>query len=343
MTRPGVSREQLASILQHDGAQDRALCERQPLPDRLEERFLLGEHTCERGVKVVERGPPASSVADVVPGLVREPLHVVRKVAGEIDNGRAKAGLGLDAALAEPRFDERGKDVGRDLLEPHDRTGLVEGPLGSDHLLHQARLRAGEDVTDAPLMLRGRPQRVLDAAAVEGVDGLELVERHDDGALPFGCQLARQREDLVREAIHVALAADHRERDRQAAGPGDSRLVSDLRTGRRDHRGEPVAGPLPPCLHARQCAGVAFEKRQVGAVTADRDLDRQRGAPGQRRQCLPHQRGLPVASRRDQEDLLPGRQVLDEPLQLVLPVDERLDRDDFTVDERVLHRLRQLA
>ena len=83
-------------------------------------------------------------------------------------------------------------------------------------------------------MLRGGAQRVLDAAAVEGVDGLELVERDDDRALPFGRQLAGQREDLVGEPVHVALAVDHRERDREPAGPGDPRLVADLGTGRRD-------------------------------------------------------------------------------------------------------------
>ena len=230
-----------------------------------------------------------------------------------------------------------GEDVRRDLVEPHDRAGLVEGPLGSDHLLHQARLRAGEDVADLPLMLRGGAQRVLDAAAVEGVDGLELVERHDDGALPFGRQLAGQREDLVGQPIHVAFAVDHRKRDREPAGPGDPRLVADLGTRRGDGRGEPVARPLPACLHAGQCAGISFEKRQVGAVAADGDLDRQRAAPGGGAQRLPDQRRLAVAARRDEEDLLAGRQVLDEALQLGLAIDERLDGHDFAVDEWVLH------
>ena len=54
-------------------------------------------------------------------------------------------------------------------------------------------------------MLRGGAQRVLDAAAVEAVDRLELVERDDDGALPFGGQPAGQREDLVGQPVDVAV------------------------------------------------------------------------------------------------------------------------------------------
>ena len=97
------------------------------------------------------------------------------------------------------------KTSGGNLLEPHHRPGLVERPLRADHLLHQARLGAGEHVADLALVLGGRAQRVLDAAAVEAVDRLELVERDDDGALALGREPAGQREHLVGEAIDVAV------------------------------------------------------------------------------------------------------------------------------------------
>ena len=102
-----VGREQLASALQHDRAQHAALRQRQPLPDRLEHRLLLGEQPRQRRVQVVEGRPSSTGGADVVPRLVREPLHVVGQVAGEIDDRRAEAGLGANPALREARLDER--------------------------------------------------------------------------------------------------------------------------------------------------------------------------------------------------------------------------------------------
>ncbi len=146
----------------------------------------------------------ATRRAHVVPGLVREPLHVVGKVAGEIDDRCAEARLRADAALREPRLDELGEHVGGNLLEAHHRPGLVERPPRADHLLHQARLRAGEHVADLPLLLRRGAQRVFDAAAVEGVDRLELVERDDHRPLALGREAARQREDLVGQPVDVA-------------------------------------------------------------------------------------------------------------------------------------------
>ena len=61
---------------------------------------------------------------------MRQALHVVGQIAGELDDGRAEPGLGPDARPRESRVDERGELVGRNLLEPHHRPGLVEGRLG---------------------------------------------------------------------------------------------------------------------------------------------------------------------------------------------------------------------
>ena len=57
MTRARVRRQQLAAALQHDGAQHRALRQRQPLPDRLEHRLLLGEQPRERRVQMRRASP----------------------------------------------------------------------------------------------------------------------------------------------------------------------------------------------------------------------------------------------------------------------------------------------
>ena len=63
-------------------------------------------------------------------------------------------------------------------------------------------------------MLGRRAQRLLDAAAVEGVDGLELVQRNDHRSLALGGDAARQGEQLVGEPGDVAFGPYRAERRR---------------------------------------------------------------------------------------------------------------------------------
>ena len=63
-------------------------------------------------MQIVEPRGPAPGHPHVVPGLVREPLHVVRHVGRQLDDGRAEAGLGPDARRREARLDERGEVSG---------------------------------------------------------------------------------------------------------------------------------------------------------------------------------------------------------------------------------------
>src|SRR5262245_26336406 len=73
-----VSRQQLLSLLENDGPQDGSLREGQTFPHDFEHRLLFGEKAMEGSVKVVERGTAAAAGANLVPGLVGEPLYVVR-------------------------------------------------------------------------------------------------------------------------------------------------------------------------------------------------------------------------------------------------------------------------
>src|SRR5215510_6751492 len=114
-------------------------------------------------MQVVECCPSSTRVANVIPRFVREPLDVVGKVAGEVDNGGAQTRFRANPALAESCLDKRREYIGRDLVETHDWTGLVERPLWSNHLFHEARLRSREDVADRTLMLRRGAQRMFDA------------------------------------------------------------------------------------------------------------------------------------------------------------------------------------
>ena len=78
----------------------------------------------------------------------------------------------------------------------------------------------------------------------------------------------------------------------------------------------------------------AYETRE--GQGAD-ELDRQgAGATGGAKR-MPDERGLPVPSWRDEEDLLAGEQVAGQAVELGLAVDEGGHRDDFAVNEWVMH------
>ena len=99
MPVPRPRGQQLAPLLDDDGAQHRALAERQALPQRLVQRLLLREQSPQRGVQVLARHPAPSAGPHVVPRLVREALHVVGQVAAELDDGLAEPGFRREAVL----------------------------------------------------------------------------------------------------------------------------------------------------------------------------------------------------------------------------------------------------
>src|SRR5689334_6134972 len=116
--------KQLTSTLQDDSAQYASLREREPLPDRFEHGVLLGQEARQRLVQVFQAYGPAPGRTDVVPRLVSEPLHVVREVAGELDDRVPQSGLRLDAAATEPQVEPVGEDARGNLLQPHHRARL---------------------------------------------------------------------------------------------------------------------------------------------------------------------------------------------------------------------------
>ena len=184
-------------------------------------------------------------------------------------------------------------------------------------------------------MLHRRAQRVLDRAAVEAGDRLELVERDDDLAAADLGEAGGEREDLLRQARDVALGAHAGKRDGHGAERRRIGRVSDLGAGRPDRVLQPRAGALPSGLGGDERAGVALEKRHVRAEAADGHLHGQRAAARHGRERAADQRRLAVPARRDEEDLLAGGEVGDQPVELGDPVDERRGRHDLAVDERV--------
>ena len=107
VAKPRLGREQLDAVLEHDGAERGALRERQPLPRRLEQRVLLGQQPPQRLMQIFEPNRPSSRGRRVVPRLVRQALHVVGQITGELDHRGAKAGFRRQSRAPEPRLDER--------------------------------------------------------------------------------------------------------------------------------------------------------------------------------------------------------------------------------------------
>src|ERR1041385_1242681 len=145
----------------------------------------------------------------------------------------ARPGSGLMPVL-KASVDEVGEERARNLVQSQNRSGLVERAPRSDHLFHQARFGSREYIPDLALMLRGGAQRMLDAAAVEAVDRLKLVECDDHRALALGGELARKREDVIGEAIDIARRRRMRERHRESAEARFFRLVANLRPAGSD-------------------------------------------------------------------------------------------------------------
>ena len=239
----------------------------------------------------------ATGGLDVVPGLVGQALHVVRHIGGEVDNGGTEAFLRSHAAGDETAVQEIGKQGLVDLFQPHDRPGLVERPPRAQHSFHQRRLRAGEHVTNGALILHGRPQGMLDAAAVERGDGLELVERDRQALLAGGGDSSGQREHLGGQTRGVARGPDRRERQREARLA--HRIGVEPKFG--PHHLQQLAGPPAQAagrgVGGDQCLGVGFKEADVRTGRRDRHLDGQDLLPGEAAQHIANQRRLAVAAR----------------------------------------------
>ena len=109
--------------------------------DGFEERLLLGQQP-RRACRAGPRASPSSAAARAHRPTFRA-RGAGRRTAGcrrDRRSLRAETGLRLDAALRERAVDEVAEDRRRNLLQPHHRTGLVEGTARADHLFHQARL-----------------------------------------------------------------------------------------------------------------------------------------------------------------------------------------------------------
>ena len=172
---------------------------------------MLAEQANQRGVQIIETRRLLAGFAHVVPGFMRQPLHVVWDVGGEIDDRFAETVLRQDAAALEARVDPHGEVSGVDLLEAHHRSGLVERPARAEHPFHQRRFGPRKHIPDLALILDGGAQRILDRAAVERGDRLELVEGYGQPLLARFGDSSGQGKHFRGEARGIAGRSHRRE------------------------------------------------------------------------------------------------------------------------------------
>jgi hypothetical protein len=78
----GLRAQNLHALLDDDRPQDASLRQGQSLPEGLEKGVLFGQQAAERRMEVLEPRPVPARARQVVPGLVGQPLNVVRQVSG---------------------------------------------------------------------------------------------------------------------------------------------------------------------------------------------------------------------------------------------------------------------
>src|SRR5262245_16246222 len=104
-----------------------------------------------------------------------------------------------------------------------------------------------------------------------------------------------------------------------------------------DGLAQPGSRAVPSRFGGDQGARVALEERHVGAEAADGDLDGEGAPAGHRGQRTADQRGLAVSARRNEEDLLRGREILHQAVELDDAIHEGAGRYDLAVDEGIIH------
>jgi len=119
-----TGREQLLAAFEHQRAQNAALRQRQPLPGFFKHNSLLPQNPAECRVQIFHAHRLLPRRPRVVPRLVRQTLHVVGHVVGEIDDGGTEAGFGTQAGLRETCVEPLGEFRRVDFLQTPDGPGF---------------------------------------------------------------------------------------------------------------------------------------------------------------------------------------------------------------------------
>ena len=279
-------------------------------------------------------GSDGSALGRLLPEEVAELLRRVGMPMSCVQHPLDRVWLDRAARLRELRLDEAAEERRRDDAELHllgtapERLVLV----GEDALEH-VPLAAQVDVSDLGLPLEDRAHELREMA-VDVHDLLELVEDECDLPLTLGCKQAGELEEPLERRVHVldVPAACEAEAERARLGvdrdnrrdPESSEHTQSLLRA-EEPRGDVVVDRLGELL------GELLLRRRRHQVDL-RDEDTRLPEPLRR---APNERRLAVASRSEDDDVLPVADVGEELVELGLPVGERVVEGERAVAERI--------
>src|SRR6185369_14540317 len=115
------------------------------------------------------------------------------------------------------------------------------------------------------LMLHRGTEGVLNAAAIERRNRLELVQRNRQLATARFCDAPRECEDFLRQPRDVPAGSGRRKRQGELAFAPFTGFDSYFRTNAAEHVTQPGAGLVDARLDSQKGAGVSLEEPDVGA------------------------------------------------------------------------------
>src|SRR5271167_3969676 len=269
----------------------------------------------------------------VIPQLMRDALHVIGDQVSGREQGLQTLLVERPAPLAKLAGNKFLPIVGRDLVQKHLRPGFVEGAADGKHLLHQRRLRSGENVPDRSLLLDLVADGVLHRAAIELRDLLKFIEADGHAETSISGQLPGQGKDLRSDRSGIE-SRSFAERD---VGLARRQVEADVGLDLPAKASDPVFDPVPGAGGAQHLLGEFLQKLSVTGIAAHRQADGVNVPLLKLLHGHGHQRTLSEAPGGEQEDLLPIGQVADELAAFVGPVDEVRVINDFTEDEGIFY------
>ena len=217
----------------------------------------------------------------VVPGLVRQTLHVVGHVRGEIDDRGAEAVLGAEPPSANRASMKSAKIASVDLLEAHHRAGLVERPArrraSAPSATARTRRRRSRPAADPGRRREARARRCR--RRTRRWPGTRRARSPSAACGPRRCGRAARTLRAATARCRARSGPPGRRRENAASPAGLGVEAQFGLAPRRSSSGAQRVSRADRRVGRDQRRRVGFEEADVRAGGGDRDLDGQDPLP----------------------------------------------------------------